>query len=111
MESRRLFHKIFYGGPETLSQSPPLIRSSSDMAEQAIMLEPTKRSVVSLIGRFYDPLGFMAPIVVRFKVFMQSLFETKTGWDKAVPDSLMDQWRKLVSALLESQPMDVIWMG
>ncbi len=35
-----------------------------ELAEEARALEPTKRNVISLIGRFYDPLGFLAPIVV-----------------------------------------------
>ena len=68
-------------------------------------MEPTKRNVISLIGKFYDPLGFLAPIVVRYKVFMQALCKAKIGWDDIVPKPLMAQWCKLVSALSESQPM------
>ncbi len=57
-----------------------------EIAEQA---KPTKRNVISLIGRFYDSIGFLAPIVVRYKVFMQSLCEVKIGWDEMVPEPLM----------------------
>ena len=31
-------------------------------------LEPTKRNIVSTIGKFYDPLGFLAPVVIHLKV-------------------------------------------
>ena len=68
-------------------------------------MEPTKRNVISLIGRFYDPLGFLAPIVVRYKVFMQTLCKAKIGWDETVPQALMAQWHKLVLDLCEYQPM------
>ena len=36
-------------------------------------LSPTKRNVISLIGRIYDPLGFLTPITISFKIFMQEL--------------------------------------
>ena len=35
--------------------------SVADTAEVAARIEPTKRNVISVIGRFYDPLGFLSP--------------------------------------------------
>ena len=40
--------------------------------EIAQQLEPTKRNLVSTIGKFYDPLGYLAPIVISFKILFQS---------------------------------------
>ena len=51
--------------------------------------ETTKRSIVSAIGRFYDPMGFLSPIVIKFKVF-------KIGWDEVVPEL---RWQVLVTDL------------
>lgn len=85
--------------------SDQIIFSLDELAEQARRLEPTKRNVISLIGKFYDPLGFLAPIVVSYKVFMQSLCEAKIGWDDTIPEPLMARWRRLVSTLSESQPI------
>ena len=65
--------------------SDQIVFSLTELAEQAKNLEPTKRNVISLIGRFYDPLGFLAPIVVRYKIFMQALCEAKISWDEAIP--------------------------
>ena len=31
---------------------------------------PTKRQVVSLTGRFFDPIGVLAPVVITFKVLI-----------------------------------------
>ena len=50
-----------------------------EVAEESKRLEPTKRNVMHLIGKFYDPIGYLAPIVIRYKVFMQSLCELKVG--------------------------------
>ena len=41
----------------------------------------TKRKVLSLIARLYDPLGLLFLIVRQFKVFMQSLW-VKEAWMK-----------------------------
>ena len=48
-----------------------LVMSLHSLASTAADLEPSKRNIVSLVGRFYDPLGFLAPIIVRFKLFLQ----------------------------------------
>ena len=79
--------------------------SLDELAEQARRLKPTKRNIISLIGKFYDPLGFLSPIVVRYKMFMQVLCTAKVDWDEAIPASLEAQWHRLVSTLSESQPM------
>ena len=44
-----------------------------DMANTASMLSPMKSNVISILESFYDPLGFLSPVTVRFKVFMQEL--------------------------------------
>ena len=31
-------------------------------------MELTKRNVVSVAGRFYNPLGFLTPVMLRFKL-------------------------------------------
>ena len=65
----------------------------------AVDTEPTKRGVVSAVGKFYDPIGYLAPIVIKFKVFMQALCEAKIGWDERLPEPLSLRWQCLVSDL------------
>ena len=48
--------------------------------------EPMKRGIVSAIGKFYDPMGYLSPIVIKFMVFMQALYEAKIGWDELIPE-------------------------
>ena len=40
----------------------------------------TKRKVLSLIARLYDPLGLLSSIVCQFKLIMQSLWVKELGW-------------------------------
>ena len=41
-----------------------LIFDVSEVGRQARSLLPTKRHIVSLVGRIYDPLGFLSPVVI-----------------------------------------------
>ena len=38
---------------------------------------PTKRNIVALAARIYDPLGMLTPVTVAFKVFFQLLCKAK----------------------------------
>ena len=64
------------------TSSDQLLLDLEEMASTATALTPiTKRNIVSLVGRFYDPLGYLAPVVVQFKVFLRELCEAKLEWD------------------------------
>ena len=62
-----------------------LIFNVAELPRLASCLQPTKRNVVTLIGKFYDPLGFLAPVTIRFKVLFQKLCRNKLEWDVNVP--------------------------
>ena len=40
---------------------------------------PTKRTVTEIIGKFFDPLGYLSPVIVTFKMFFKELCEEE--WD------------------------------
>ena len=71
----------------------------TEIANYARDLQPTKRNVVSVAAKFYDPLGFLSPIVIEFKLFFQELCKTKIGWDEALNGNLLKTWRKLLNGL------------
>ena len=68
----------------------------SDIGQQARNLPPTKRHIVSLLGRIYDPLGFLSPVVIRFKSLFQELCELKLGWDELLTGELLCKWESMV---------------
>ena len=41
----------------------------TEIANYARDLEPTKRNVVSVAAKFYDPFGFLSPVIIEFKLF------------------------------------------
>lgn len=67
-------------------------------------LEPTKRVIVSFMGKIYDPLGLLSPIVVQLKIFIQELCEMRLGWDQQLTGQHLEKWHHLSSSLCESRP-------
>ncbi|XP_011685702.1 PREDICTED: uncharacterized protein LOC105448687 [Wasmannia auropunctata] len=54
----------------------------------------TKRVVLSETARLYDPPGWLAPLVVRAKITMQSLWLQGIDWDQSVPAEEDRAWRR-----------------
>ena len=71
----------------------------TEIANHARDLQPTKRNVVSVAAKFYDPFGFLSPVIIEFKLFFQELCKTKIGWDDPLSGNLLKIWLKLLNGL------------
>ena len=47
----------------------------------------TKRNISRTLSAFYDPLGFIQPIVMRMKILFQKLCIEKLEWDAELSNS------------------------
>lgn len=52
----------------------------------------TKRIILSKIGQLYDPNGFISPVIVRAKLLMQKLWQSKLDWDEQVTKEICVEW-------------------
>ncbi|XP_070142300.1 uncharacterized protein [Drosophila kikkawai] len=52
----------------------------------------TKRQVLSQIAKLFDPAGWLAPFVVRAKMFMQDIWLQDLGWDDTLPQDFYQRW-------------------
>ncbi|XP_070167756.1 uncharacterized protein [Polyergus mexicanus] len=59
----------------------------------------TKRSVLSVVARFFDPLGWAAPVLVYGKIFVQDLWAHGLSWDQPLPTELQAKWTKFADSL------------
>ncbi|KMQ84479.1 gag-pol polyprotein precursor, partial [Lasius niger] len=53
----------------------------------------TKRSVLSLTARLFDPLGWLAPSVIRAKILFQSTWLQGIDWDTPLDEASVRLWR------------------
>ncbi|XP_074651589.1 uncharacterized protein LOC141906245 [Tubulanus polymorphus] len=59
----------------------------------------TKREVVKSVSNLYDPLGYLSPVHVSSKIFIQQLWLNDLKWDELLNDELEIQWRVLETDL------------
>ncbi|XP_076660868.1 uncharacterized protein LOC143364357 [Halictus rubicundus] len=55
----------------------------------------TKRTVLSEIARLFDPLGWLAPVIVRAKTILQDLWLAGVSWDEPLDASMAARWSQL----------------
>ncbi|XP_046428619.1 uncharacterized protein LOC124183742 [Neodiprion fabricii] len=59
----------------------------------------TKRTVLSETASLFDPLGFISPITVKAKAFLQELWLAKLHWDDKLPVQLQEKWLRFQASL------------
>ena len=61
----------------------------------------TKRTLLSQVARFYDPIGFAAAFVIRAKIGLQELWQIGLHWDDELPYDVKDKWIQLFKEMKE----------
>ncbi|KMQ82938.1 gag-pol polyprotein precursor [Lasius niger] len=59
----------------------------------------TKRAVLSQTARLFDPLGWLAPVVVKAKVLIQSMWLQQLDWDEPVTSGDEKAWLRIQEEL------------
>lgn len=60
----------------------------SDKLMSATSKKPvTRRGIVSVVYSLFDPLGFIAPYIMKAKLLIQTLSRKKIGWDEPLEDT------------------------
>lgn len=77
----------------------------TEIVGMARTTEPTKQNVVSIVGRFYDRLKFLAPVIIRLKILFQKLCELQLQWDELLPEAMSRMWKALIDSVQSSCPM------
>ncbi|GFT37835.1 CCHC-type domain-containing protein [Trichonephila clavipes] len=64
----------------------------------------TKRKILSLVSRVFDPIGFLAPVMIQPKILLQATWKTKEAWDDKVNDEIRKKflkWGKRAAEILQ----------
>ena len=79
----------------------------STIAQSVSSAAPTKRDVVSITAKFFDPLGIVSPVIVQFKLLFQEMCKLKLEWDEPLTGELLELWNTLIEDLKSPTPIIV----
>ena len=91
---------------DTLSLSSTKLIKQTNSTEKV-----SKRSVLSLSSKLYDPLGFVEPVTVKVKIMMHELWQHNLKWDKELPESFKENWVKWLKELQNLTPLEIKYPG
>ena len=60
----------------------------------------TKRLVLTVIARLFDPLGLLGPVITKAKIFMQQLWLLKIDWNEKHSKKEAHGWREFIQSLM-----------
>ena len=59
----------------------------------------TKRNLLRLTAMFFDPIGFISPVIIEMKIILQEITVLKLGRDTPLPEHIIQQWKYWVNQL------------
>ena len=70
-----------------------------DLVNEAKSLPPTKRSLLKISAKIFDPLGLLSPFTIQWKVLFQLLCNENVEWDDKLSNEHLEKWNLLISDL------------
>lgn len=67
----------------------------------------TKKGVLKVLARLYDPCGFASPLILPSKLLFQELCARKMKWEDTLPDDLQSSWESIVNNLAAIKNIEV----
>ncbi|XP_043496406.1 uncharacterized protein LOC122520382 [Polistes fuscatus] len=72
----------------------------------------SKRSLLSEGSRIFDPLGWISPVTLLFKLLFQETWIRGVGWDEDLPADMKERWSVLRGSLRDIREVKLPrWIG
>ena len=59
----------------------------------------TRRGILSAVSSVFDPLGMIAPLIMKAKLLLQELCRKKLQWDEEISELEKRQWLRWLNDL------------
>ena len=79
--------------------SDELFFDFSSLHTYAMSLPLSKRSVLKVTAKIFDPMGFLTPFTIGLKILFQELCVGKTNWDETLQGTLLGKWNSLLNEI------------
>jgi hypothetical protein len=86
-------HKVL--GMNWDTDSDTFVLKLTKVVQFARNLEPTKRNVLKIAAKLFDPLGLLSPVTVLLRMLLQELCAAKYEWDAVISESnqkVLEKW-------------------
>ncbi|XP_063362896.1 uncharacterized protein LOC134651724 [Cydia amplana] len=67
----------------------------------------TKKGVLRVLARLYDPCGFVSPLMLPGKLLFQEICTRKLKWDEILPEDLSTSWRNIIENLIDVKNVEL----
>jgi hypothetical protein len=67
----------------------------------------TRRGILSAVSAVYDPLGFIAPVILVGKQILQDICRDHLDWDAPLPESIIKRWEQWRKGLMHLELMKI----
>ena len=67
----------------------------------------TRRGILSTVSSIYDPLGFLAPMILNAKSLLQELCQLQISWDEPIPEKYDQKWCRWLQEINELRNFEV----
>ncbi|XP_058827928.1 uncharacterized protein LOC131687858 [Topomyia yanbarensis] len=68
---------------------------------------PTKREVLRVLMSIFDPLGFLANVLMYLKVLLQEIWRAGTAWDEPIANEQFVKWRTWLGVLTKVDTVSI----
>jgi hypothetical protein len=59
----------------------------------------SKRNCLAFLAQLWDPLGFISPITIKFRIDLQELWSAGFSWDEILPQNIQTKWIENVQSM------------
>ncbi|XP_072516499.1 uncharacterized protein [Salminus brasiliensis] len=67
----------------------------------------TRRGLLSVVNSLFDPLGFLAPVIIRGRLLLRELSSVCSEWDVPLPENKHEEWNRWLESLQELKELHI----